>query len=346
MTSLPVDAVRPTTPPASRRWRGVVAALLIALALVGVLIGSLAFGAVELTPAQIIDAVRGVDDSAAARIVRDIRAPRVLAALLVGGNLAVAGLVLQRVTHNALADPGLIGVTPGAAVAAAIVLTVTPAAAPSLPLVAFAGALAAAALVYVVSWRPGRGASPVRMVLAGVAVNALLLAVIGVLVTLFAERVPSVMLWMIGSFNARSWGHLTLAVPCSIIGFILIRAIAPSLAVLDLGDDSAASLGVRVGRVRAIAFIATALLAGAAVAVAGTIGFVGLVVPHALRLILGAGHRRLGLACAVGGAVLLAWSDLAARVVLAPHELPVGAIMALLGGPFFIALLLRSERIA
>jgi iron complex transport system permease protein len=314
---------------------------LVALLAAG-LAASLALGAVSISLADVLAALRSSTDDTTSRIVWDLRLPRGLCAMLAGVNLAVAGMLLQSVTRNPLADPGLVGVTAGASMAATIVLAALPAAAAALPMVAFLGALAAAVLVYAVSWQPGRGASPMRMILAGVAVNAMLGAVIGFLITAFADRIPAVMFWTAGSFNGRSWPHLWLILPYSAAGLVLATILRRSLAVMELGDEGARSLGVRVERVRLAAFVAAALLAGSAVAVAGAVGFVGLVVPHLVRLAIGRGGAAYGPLCALAGAALLLWSDLGARTVLAPSELPVGVITALIGGPYFVYLLYRS----
>lgn len=332
------------------RWRGPISAAAAALLLLGGVVLSMSVGA---SGVSIADASRvlftggagtGTAGEMAGRIVWDLRLPRALCSILAGAGLATAGVLLQSVTRNPLADPGLVGITAGAGVAATIVLAVLPTAALVLPVIAFMGALVSAIAVYAVSWQPGIGASPIRMVLAGVAVNAVLGAVIGFLITAYSDRIPSVMLWTVGSFNGRSWHHVRLILPYAVAGLTLAVALHRSLGVMELGDDAARSLGVRVERVRLLAFTAAALLAGASVAVAGTIGFVGLVVPHVVRLVLGAGAspvRVLFLSMAAGAGLLL-WSDLGARTVLAPSELPVGVITAAIGGPYFIYLLYRS----
>ena len=316
--------------------------LSLAAALAGAgVASSLAGGAAGLSPGEVWGALTGSGQEAAHRIVLGYRLPRALCALVAGGALAVSGVLLQSVTRNPLADPGLVGVTAGAGLAATVVLAALPDRAGLLPVFAFAGAMASAVVVYAVSWRPGAGSSAIRMVLAGVAVNALLGAVIGVLITVYADRVPTVMFWTAGSFNGRGWGHLRMMLPYAAAGLALAAWLRPSLGVMELGDDTAMSLGVRVERVRLLAFASAALLAGAAVSVAGLVGFVGLVVPHVARLLVGGSARWMALSCVLG-AVLLVWSDLAARTVLSPNELPVGVLTALIGGPYFVFLLYRS----
>lgn len=323
---------------ALRRRLGI--ALIVAVLGVGLFL-SLALGAVHVPFAQLIEIASGAGDETPRRIVLSARLPRALCAIFAGCNLAVAGVLLQSVTRNTLADPGLIGVTAGAGVAATIVLAAMPSAAASLPVAAFIGAMTSAVFVYAVSWRPGSGASPVRMLLAGIAINAILGAVIGVLITAFADRVPAVMFWTAGSFNGRGWSHLALIAPYTIAGMLLALLLVPRVRILELGDDAASTMGVPVERTRLLAFAAASLLAGSAASVAGLVGFVGLIVPHVVKLILGSNRLVLPIS-AFAGAALLLWSDLAARTVLAPSELPVGVITGLLGGPYFIYLLMRS----
>ena len=305
------------------------------------LVASLCIGAVSIPVAELLALLQGEAAEVTERIVLDARLPRAVCAILVGANLAVSGVLLQSVTRNPLADPGIIGVTAGAGVAATIVLAVLPGAAASLPLAAFVGAMVSAVFVYAVSWRPGGGASPVRMVLAGVAVNAILGAVIGLLITAYADRIPAVMFWTTGSFNGRGWSHALLVLPYSILGLAMAVYLRRSVRVLALGDDTAATMGVRVERTRLLAFAAAALLAGSAASIAGLVGFVGLVVPHIVRLLLGS-NRAIVPVAAVAGAAVLLWSDLVARTVLAPSELAVGVVTGLIGGPYFIALLYKS----
>ncbi len=321
--------------------RAVLGTALVMILIVGGMLASLALGAVDIPLSEILEIFTGGGSETSRRIVLEARLPRALAAVLAGCNLAVAGTLLQAVTRNPLADPGLIGVTAGAALAATIVLAAIPTAAGILPMVAFVGAMISAIVVYGGSWRPGAGASPIRMILAGVAVNAVLGAVIGVLLTAFADRIPALMFWTSGSFNGRGWKHVSMLWPYATAGLALSLWLRPKLAVMELGDDSAVTLGVPVERTRLLAFAAAALLAGSAASVAGLVGFVGLVVPHLVRLLIGGNRWLIPLSAVAGGALLL-WSDLAARMVLAPSELPVGVVTGLLGGPYFIYLLYRS----
>ncbi len=335
-------AVAPATRPAWRRYAtpgAVVLVLLTGLAL------SLALGAVRIPLAEVFATLTGAGEGTSERIIMSARLPRALVALLAGANLAVAGVLLQGVTRNPLADPGIIGVTAGAGVSATIVLAAFPSAAHALPLAAFLGAMASAVFVYAVSWTPGGagkgGTSPVRMVLAGVAVNAILGAVIGVLITAYADRIPAVMFWTAGSFNGRGWSHVWMVLPYSVVGLTLAFILRSRVRMLELGDDTASTMGISVERTRLLAFAAAALLAGSAASVAGLVGFVGLVVPHLVRLAMGTNRFIVPVSAFAGGALLL-WADLAARTVLAPSELPVGVVTGLVGGPYFIFLLYKS----
>ncbi len=326
-----------------KRWlRVAIGATLVVVLIVIGLIASLALGAVDIPLVDVIKVLTGTGEKTDTQIILQSRLPRSIAAVLVGCNLAISGTLLQAVTRNPLADPGLIGVTAGAALAATIVLAVLPSSAILLPIVAFAGAMVAAVVVYVVSWRPGAGSSPMRMILAGVAVNAVLGAVIGLLMTAFADRIPAMMFWTSGSFNGRGWGHVDMLWPYTVAGVGLALWIRPRLAVMELGDDAAVTMGVPVERTRLIAFAAAALLAGSAASVAGLVGFIGLVVPHLMRLLLGGNYGLIPVSAVAGGALLL-WSDLVARLALAPAEMPVGVITGLIGGPYFIYLLYRAR---
>lgn len=341
MTTLDAQPVA-TTRGAPRAGMPIIACALIVGVLVAGLVLSLAMGAVDIPVSEVWSILLGRESTDAyERIVLSARLPRALVAVLAGANLAVAGVILQSVTRNPLADPHLIGVTAGAGVAATITLAALPGVAVMLPVVAFVGALASSVFVYAVSWRPGGGASPVRMILAGVAVNAILGAVIGVLLTAFADRIPAVMFWTAGSFNGSNWSDLRLIAPYSLAGLAIALCLQRSMRVLDLGDDTASAMGVRVERTRLLAFVAASLLAGSAASVAGMVGFVGLVVPHVAKLVLGSNRFVLPVSIVAGAAVLM-WSDLLARTVLAPSELPVGVITGLIGGPYFIFLLYRS----
>lgn len=292
-------------------------------------------------------------------IAREIRLPRALNALIVGLDLAVAGVLLQAVMRNPLAAPNIIGVTAGAGLAATVVLVLLPGVTAGLaethvlrrhggsvlPAGAFVGALAAGLVVYAISYRPGSGASPMRMVLAGIAITAMLTAVTTYLLIAYPDRNQAAIQWLSGSLSGRGWGEFGFVKWYSLGALVLVVPLVRALDALRLGDDAARGLGVRVEVVRFAALGLACLLTASAVSVGGNITFIGLIVPHMLRLMLGSRHTVLIPAAALGGAVLLVYADLLARTVQRPEELPVGVITALLGGPYFIFLISTTRSI-
>jgi iron complex transport system permease protein len=278
-------------------------------------------------------------------IVLGVRLPRVVLGAIVGGALGCAGAALQGLLGNPLADPHLIGVSAGAAVAGALALVLgADPASPIVPLVAFAGALGTVALVFVAARSDGRS-SAYSILLVGVVCNAIGASVIMLINALasYAE-VQGVLFWIMGSLATRRWDVVLVAGVYVIVGAAALTRHAVALNLLATGEEGAASLGVDVERTRRAVFVWSSLLVGASVALAGMINFVGLIVPHLLRLVIGPDHRLLLPASVLGGAILLVLADTAARTVVAPSELPVGVVTALLGGPFFVYLLRRGLR--
>lgn len=276
-------------------------------------------------------------------IVWQLRMPRVLTAAAVGAGLALCGATMQALTRNPLADPYLLGLSSGAAVGAVLVLVL------SLPLLltgsAFAGALGALALTLGLA-RAAGGTSPVRTVLAGVAVTSLAGAATSLVIfwSATSESYREILNWLLGSIAGASWMSVAIAtVAVAVIGLLLIGA-ARTLDAFTLGDTAASALGVAAGRTRVWLLIATAVLTGALVSVSGSIGFVGLVLPHAVRLLVGPAHRVLLPVAALAGALFLLWADTGARTLFAPRELPVGILTALVGAPVFALILLRARR--
>lgn len=311
----------------------------VALTAVGIM-ASVAIGPVRLSLAEVWGVLWDHADSPARTIVWELRLPRALAGALVGMNLAVAGAVLQGTMRNALASPDILGVTSGAALAATALMVLYSGMPSFLPLVAFGGALCAAIAVYAISWQPGHGTSPTRMVLSGVAVGSMLGAITTFLMVYFSDRMQSVVLWLAGSMNAVTWSQVILILPYSVVGLAVAWALARSLNLLQLGEDAAAGLGLPLQRVRTLALIASALLAGAAICVTGPIGFIGLLIPHVMRMLGANDYRVLIPTSAVAGAALLVWADLGARAM---GELPVGILTAAAGGPYFVFLLYRKK---
>ena len=315
----------------------IVTALLLALSMVL----SLRFGALKLPTMEILRLLWERPEGINTQILINIRLPRILLGALTGGCLAAAGTILQSVMRNPLASPGIIGVSAGAGLAGILVMLVLPQFSLLLVPAAFCGALLTAVLVYLLAWK--RGASPVRLILAGVAVSAMLGAFSSAILLFNAEKAGGVLDFSIGSLSARSWLQIRQAGVYMGIGFAGALALSSKLNVLALGDEVAAGLGMNVERVRFLAIAAAALLAASAVSVAGLLGFVGLIAPHIVRLAIGGDNRFLVPGAALFGGLMVVACDAAGRMVMEPAELPVGIIMALLGPPFFLWLLRRHR---
>lgn len=312
--------------------------ILIALAAVCSIFYSLMSGAVPVSLHDVMQTV--LQQGPPNQIIWNIRLPRTLVGALVGVNLALSGAILQSIMKSPLADPHIIGVSSGAGLAGMLVLIIFPHWEYLLTPVAFLGALASTSVIYILAWKGG--IRPVRIILAGVAVSAFLGAGIAGLLVFFSDRVHGALMWMVGGLSARSWPHLFAMLPYSIGGGLLALWSARKLNILELGDDIATGLGLSVERTRLVMTAVAALLAASAVSVAGLLGFVGLVVPHAARLMIGSDYRYVIPASAFLGIAVVTCSDTFARTLFAPIELPVGIIMAFAGAPFFLYLL-RKE---
>ncbi|MER7947146.1 iron ABC transporter permease [Streptomyces sp. NPDC096079] len=285
-------------------------------------------------------------DRTAESVLWNIRLPRVVLAILVGASLGCAGALMQGVFGNPLAEPGVIGISSGAAVGAvgAIALGLTFLGNWTVTVCAFVAGLATVLLVYAMS-RSGGRTEVVTLILTGIAVNAFAGALIG-LFLFFADnaQITQITFWQLGSLAQATWPKVLAVLPCALLGLALAPLHSRRLDLLALGERPARHLGVDVERLRIVLILVVALLTAAAVAVAGIITFVGLLVPHLLRMAHGPGHRFLVPGSALGGAVVLTAGDLAARTVAAPAELPLGVLTALLGSPFFFWLLRRTRR--
>lgn len=324
---------------AIEKWRVLMLAVFAVLAAGGFLCSVLS-GAVAIPVSTLGDILNGGGDNASRQILLNIRLPRAIVAALVGMNLAVSGAVLQAVMKNPLADPHIIGISSGAGLAGIFVIVLFPAIEYLIVPTAFCGAMLAAACIYILAWK--NGIRPLRIVLAGVAVSSFLGAGISAILVLYSDRVHGALMWMVGGLAARSWPHVEIILPYAVIGFILAVFGARYLNILQLGDDVAKGLGVNVELVRLVFTAIGALLAASAVSVAGLLGFVGLIVPHTVRLLTGSDYRFLIPSSALLGIAVVTYSDTLARVAFAPLELPVGIFMAALGAPFFL-FLLRKE---
>lgn len=287
----------------------------------------------------------GADEVTTYQIIWQIRTPRVLLAALVGAGLSAVGVAIQAMVRNALADPFVLGVSSGASVGAVGVTVTGGLAALGIHAVsvgAFVGALVASLLVYVAS-SSGGALSPLRLVLTGVAMSLGFQAVMSLIVYFVpdGEATSTVLYWTMGSFGAATWGALPVVAVVVTAGLALLYRYGRVLDVLSLGDETAASLGVGPDRHRKALLVVVSLVTGVMVAVSGAIAFVGLVMPHVVRMVVGATHARVLAVAPLVGAVFMVWVDLAARTLVAPRELPLGVITALVGVPVFVALMRR-----
>ncbi|WP_240803559.1 iron ABC transporter permease [Streptomyces sp. A0592] len=331
---------------------GTVLAVLTAALAVSAIAG-LALGPVRIAPGRVLDIVVGGlsgnrPTGAFASIVWDVRMPRILLGAVVGAGLAVAGTVLQALVRNQLADPFLLGASSGASAGAVLVIVFGTAAAGfamGVPLAAFVGSMAALVAVYAMARRGGTMTTG-RLILAGVAVQYILSAFTSLVLVLAAhpDQIRSVLFWTLGGLGGARWDELALPAVALLVGGALLLTLARPLDLLLTGEEGAHTLGLDTGRFRAAVFVLTSLVIGVLVACSGAIGFVGLMVPHAARMVVGAGHRALLPVAALGGAVFLILADLIARTAAAPEEIPVGVVTALVGGPFFLWMLRRSSR--
>lgn len=297
-------------------------------------------GSVNVPLNEIIATMTGGSAGMHQQIILNIRLPRTIVAGLVGVNLALSGAILQAVMKNPLADPHIIGISAGAGIMGIFIMLLFPDLSWLITPAAFAGAMGAAILIYILAWK--NGIQPIRIILAGVAVSAFLGAGISALMIIYSDRVHSALMWMVGGLSARSWPQVMIIWPYTLAGMIFTLLAARHLNILQLGDELAKGLGLRVERTRLILTAAAALLAASAVSVVGLLGFVGLIVPHAARLMIGSDYRYLLPATIFLGAATVMLSDTFARVAFAPVELPVGIIMAAIGAPFFLFLLRRE----
>lgn len=313
------------------------------LSLLAVRLGAVAISGAELWAVlghAVTPELEGV-----ATIVWEVRVPRVLLGGLAGLGLAVAGVAWQGVLRNSLADPYLIGASAGGALGAAIgiLFGTGPLGPHGVPILAFFGSLAAVALVVKLAHEPGRGFATERLVLAGVAVSAFLSAVLSLAGFVRQEDFANLYFWLVGGLSGRGWEQLTLVAPYAGAAILGLLVLIPRLNLLQLGEETAHGLGVDVGRDQAWTIGLAALLTAAIVSVCGMIGFVGLIIPHLARLLVGPDLRRVLPLSALMGAALLVGADLLARLVWAPVEVPVGILTAMLGAPFFLYLLTRAR---
>lgn len=345
MSTVTSPGTTPVRPPRSRgafATAAVLAALLAAAVVLSLTVGARATGL-----GTVWDALAATDPANGDHAVVLSRIPRTLAGLVVGAALGVAGALMQGVARNPLADPGILGINAGSALAVVLGIhllgigTVT-----GYIWFAFAGAAAAAVLVYAVASLGREGATPVKLALAGAALAAGLSSVMNAVLLMNSQALDAFRFWQVGTLGARSVEEIGQVAPFLVAGGAVALLSARLLNALALGDDAARGLGIRVGRARALAAAGVVLLCGAATALAGPIAFVGLVVPHALRALVGGDYRKLLPLSLLAGPVLLLLADVAGRVVLPPTEVQVGVMTAVIGGPVFIWLVRARKRVA
>jgi ABC-type Fe3+-siderophore transport system, permease component len=362
------DAVaRTPAAPRPRRLRATVTFTVLTVALLVLVVVSAGSGQLKVPPAEVLGALsRGwnslvsglglgwlsVPEGAPVSHVNGeatlwlVRFPRIVMACLVGAALSAAGVVMQGIFRNPLAEPGVIGVSAGAAVGAcaAIVFGLVFLGPLTLPFMAFLGGLTATVVVYA-SARSGGRTEVVTLVLTGIAINAIAGAGIALFTFLGStQEREQIVFWQLGSLNSTRWQDVAIVLPLTVVGIACCGLLAGSLDLLALGEQQAGHIGVNVERLHIVAIVVVALLTSGAVALCGIISFVGLVIPHLMRMILGPAHRVLIPASVLGGAVLLLGADLLARTAVPYAELPIGMLTALIGGPFFFWLLRRTRR--
>lgn len=351
----PMRLMRPPAGDGDRSARARLVLALLAFALLLAAALSLTAGASDASAIGVLRVLLLAGDGAAARdqiVIYDIRLPRILMGVLVGAGLAVSGAVMQGLFRNPLADPGLVGVSAGAGLAAVAMIVLggsflAPAVsllgAYALPVAAFCGGLAVTLILYRVSTRQGR-TSVATMLLAGIALGALAMALMGILIFVADDRqLRDLTFWQLGSLAGATWPKVAGAAPVIAVSILATPFLARGLNALALGEATAMHLGVPVQRLKYMAIVIVSAVVGASVAVSGGIGFVGIVVPHLLRLVIGPDNRYLLPGSALLGAILLLLADAVSRTVVAPAELPIGIVTAAAGAPFFLWILLRKR---
>ncbi|MDQ0252735.1 iron complex transport system permease protein [Evansella vedderi] len=322
-----------------RTWRLFVISSFILLSILSIFF-SLSKGVMDISWSTIWKTFLTSPTDAEQQVLWNIRLPRVIVGALVGINLALAGAILQGVMRNPLADPGIIGISAGAGLTGVIILVLFPQYENLVPIGAFLGAMFAAVMIYILAWK--RGIQPIRIILAGVAVSAFLGSWISALMIFYSDRVHGALMFMVGGLSARSWNHVDMIIIYSLIGIALAIIGTRWMNILLLGDETARGLGLNVERTRILMTAVASLLAASAVSVVGLLGFVGLIVPHAARLLIGNDYRFLVPASCFLGIAVVTFSDTIGRLVFAPVEIPVGIIMGVVGAPFFLYLLRRE----
>ncbi|WP_256759996.1 iron ABC transporter permease [Cohnella sp. WQ 127256] len=302
---------------------------------------AIGLGSVFISIPEIFQTIFGSSTKAVhSTIIFDIRLPRVLLALIIGANIAISGALLQAVMGNPLADPGLTGVTSGAAACVLLIMLAMPEYTQFIPAAAFIGGLIAAFIVYALAWRRS-GISPITIILSGVAVNALCGGVIGFLTIMYSDRLPAAVQWLNGSLASKGMNALTMVYPYAIVGWILAFFAIRKANIIRLGDQVASNLGENVNRIRILLSLLAVFLSAISVAAIGMIGFVGLIVPHMARLLVGSDYKYMMPMSMALGALVLLIADTGGRTLFSPIDIPAGILMAVVGAPYFLYLMRR-----
>jgi iron complex transport system permease protein len=339
------------------RWKVIV--ILLTLTLILVITFAISIGPMQIPPLDVYkiiikhipflgDLVGGGSSSTEEVIVLQVRLPRVLGAAIVGIALAVAGVVLQGLLRNPMADPYVIGISSGASLGASLAIAFGIGLSffgllYSIPLMAFITGLGTVFLVYNIA-RTGQGVPMLTLLLVGIAVNSFLLAIIAIIRLVSGEAIHVIMAWIFGSLVSCNWDYVNLALPFVIFGVALIYVFARDLNIILLGEEQARHLGVDTERLKKIMLVSATLITAAAVSISGIIGFIGLIIPHIARILVGPDHRILIPSSALAGAIVLILCDTIARTIVRPAELPVGVITSLIGCPFFVYLIRKRKR--
>lgn len=315
--------------------------IILSVILILVILISVRVGSVSVSMPDIMAALKN-GTGGTAGIIRDIRLPRIIMAVLVGANLAVSGVLLQGVMRNPMADPGITGISSGASVVAMILMLYVPGMVAALPVFGFLGGVLACVLIYALAWK--QGLSAVRIVLAGVAVNSMLGGVTSLISLLNSEELSGVLSWLNGELGKKSWTQVKAMAIYSLIGLTLAFLLPRCCDILALGDKNTRSLGYNPNVLRLLISGAAVFLAGISTAYVGVIGFIGLVVPHISRMLMGSEHKYLIPFSALMGSTMLLAADTVGRTVISPYEIPVGVITTVCGGPFFLYLLRKDSK--
>lgn len=311
-------------------------ALAIVAAIIAIGLGSVSISITEILKTLFSSSSTDINDT----IIWEIRLPRVMLALIIGANIAISGALLQAVMGNPLADPGLTGVTSGAAACVLVIMLALPEYTQFIPIAAFVGGLVAAAIVYALAWRRN-GISPITIILSGVAVNALCGGVIGFLTIMYSDRLPAAVQWLNGSLAAKGNMALSMVFPYAIVGWILSIFAIRKANIIRLGDQVASNLGENVNRIRILLSLLAVFLAAISVAAIGMIGFVGLIVPHMARMLVGSDYKYMMPMSMALGALVLLIADTGGRTLFSPLDIPSGILMAVIGAPYFLYLMRR-----